>query len=315
MKMLLTGGAGFIGSYVLRAYLQEGYEVIVVDDLSTGRREAVPDGVSLYQNNICDLEALQEVFQRVRPNVVSHHAGLVSVRESAHDPDRYMAVNLQGTQNVLRAAQECGAHTFIFASSGGAVYGEATQQRVSEDHPLNPLSPYGESKALAERLLLAQDGRFKMVILRYGNVYGPGQDPQHDNGVIAIFARALQYGEPITIFGDGRHLRDYVFAEDVARANLSALQLDGGGIFNIATGKGRDLLQLGHQISDALGVEFKANFQAAHPYEVQMNVLEVSRAEYALGWSAAVSFEDGLKRTLTWLQEAIVLQHRTKTND
>ncbi len=311
MKILLTGGAGFIGSYVLRAYLQEGYDVTVVDDLSTGRREAVPDGVPFYRSDVCDLEALQEIFQRVRPNVVNHHAGLVSVRESAHDPDRFMAVNLRGTQNVLHAAQESGVRTFIFTSSGGAVYGEATQQRVSEDHPLKPLSPYGESKALAERLLLAQDGRFKMVILRYGNVYGPGQEPQHDNGVIAIFARALQYGEPITIFGDGRQLRDYVFVEDVARANLSALQLDGGGIFNIATGQGRDLLQVGGQIADALGVEFQASFLNSHPYEVRTNVLDVSRAEHALGWRAAVSFEDGLKRTLTWLQEAAVLQRRS----
>ena len=315
MKILLTGGAGFIGSYVLRAYLQEGYEVTVVDDLTTGRREAVPDGVSFFQNDICDLEALQEIFQRVRPDVVNHHAGLVSVRESAHDPDRYMAVNLRGTQNVLHAAQESGVRTFIFTSSGGAVYGEATQQPVSEDQTLNPLSPYGESKALAERLLQAQDSRFKMVILRYGNVFGPGQDPRHDNGVIAIFTHALQHGTPITIYGDGSQVRDFVFVEDAARANLSALQANHGGIYNIATGQGRELLQVGHQISEALGVDFQASFHSAHPYEVQTNVLEVSRAEHGLGWRAAVSFEEGLKRTHTWLQEAITHQRRNEPND
>jgi UDP-glucose 4-epimerase len=315
MKIALTGGAGFIGAHVAKAYLQAGHEVVVVDDLSRGHAESLPSSVTLHRVDITDAGALKAVFQTERPEVVNHHAALVSVRESARCSERYIQVNLVGTQNVLHAALASGATRFIYASSGGAVYGEAQSLPVAEDHPLNPLSVYGESKVLAEKLIHEQDGRFESVILRYGNVYGPGQDPGGGNGVIAIITLALLAGRTATIFGDGSQRRDYIYIEDVARANLAALEKGVHGCFNIATGQGLDLLQVGHQISDALGVDFQASFQAAHPYEVQMNVLDVSMAERGLGWSADVSFAEGLKRTHTWLQEAIALQRRSKPDD
>jgi UDP-glucose 4-epimerase len=301
MNILLTGGAGFIGSHVLRAYLDEGHDVAVLDDLSVGRREAVPEGVSFFECDICDESALWDVMAFVRPEVVNHHAGLVCVRESAEIPEKYMAVNTQGTENVLRAAQKVDVKTFIFASSGGAVYGEAQHLPVNEDHPLNPISPYGESKALAERILGSQDGQFKVVILRYGNVYGPGQDPGHGSGAISIFARALGGGEPVTIFGNGDQVRDYVYVKDAARANLHALGMDEGDIFNIGTGQGRNLLQIGTHIAAEIGVDFETQHQAVRLYEVRTNILDVSRAASGLDWCAEIPFEEGLIDTLRWL--------------
>ena len=315
MKILLTGGAGFIGAHVAKAYLQAGHEVVVVDDLSRGHIESLPQGVSLHRVDITEAGALEAVFQAERPQIVNHHAALVSVRESARHPQRYFQVNLEGTRNVVRAALAAGAEKIIYASSGGAVYGEAQSLPIAEDHPLNPLSPYGESKKLAEKLIHEQDGRFESVILRYGNVYGPGQDPGGGNGVIAIMTQALLAGRRATIFGDGSQRRDYIYIEDAARANLAALEKGVHGCFNIATGQGLDLLQVGHQISDALGVDFQASFQAAHPYEVQMNVLNVSLAERALRWRAAVSFAEGLTRTHTWLQESMALERWSKPDD
>jgi len=304
MKVVLTGGAGFIGSQVLRAYLRQGHEVIVVDDLSHGRREALPEGVPLYALDICDRQALIDLFRELKPQVVNHHAALVNVRESVGIPERYFAINTEGTQKIMQAVRACGAQKLIFASSGGAIYGEALQLPVPEGHPLKPLSPYAESKALAEQALLGQDGRMPTIILRYGNVYGPGQDPTYGNGAIAIFARAMRQREPIAIFGDGHQIRDYVFVEDAAQANLAALAFEGSGIFNVGTGQGRELLEVADDIARILGLEYEARFLPAHAFEVEKNVLDVSRAERVLGWRASVPFESGLRRTLEWLEQA-----------
>ncbi len=299
MKILLTGGAGFIGARIAQTYLQAGHEVVVVDDLSRGHAGNLPGGITLHRVDITDPEALEAVFQAERPEIVNHHAALVSVRESARCPERYLQVNLVGTQNVLRATLACGARRFIYASTGGAVYGEAQSLPITEDHPLNPLSAYGESKVLAERLIRELDGRFESVILRYGNVYGHGQDPRFGNGAVAIFAEHMLRGQPITLFGSGEQLRDYLFVDDAARANITALEPGVAGTYNIGTGCGLTLLEVLDQLAAALDRKPDIKFQEPHPFEVWRNVLDVSRAEDHLGWRAEVDFETGLQEQVT----------------
>jgi UDP-glucose 4-epimerase len=299
MKILLTGGAGFIGSYVLRAYLNAGHQVVVLDDLSTGRREAVPYTVPFYRADICDRAALAEVMQQLRPDIVNHHAGVASVRSSQRNPERILQVNVQGTANVLRAARSSGVRKFIFASSGGAVYGDAKDLPVAEGAPLAPISAYGESKVQAEQLIMQEDGRFESIILRYGNVYGPGQDPRRDNGVIPIFAHDLLIGKVPKIYGDGNQRRDYVYVSDVAEANLKALICGSFGVFNIGTGLGYRVDEVYQLIGRSLCISAIPDYQPHNPFEVKDVVLNVNRAETVLGWRAKVSFEEGLARTLT----------------
>ena len=299
MKILLTGGAGFIGAHVAKAYLQAGHEVVVVDDLSRGHAGNLPEGVSLHRVDITDAGALDAVFQAERPQIVNHHAALVSVRESARSPERYFRVNLEGTQNMLQAALAAGAKKFIYASSGGAIYGEAQSLPIAEDHPLNPLSPYGESKALAEKLIHEQDGRFESVILRYGNVYGPGQDTRFGNGAVAIFAEHMLSGQTVTLFGSGEQVRDYLFIADAVKANLAAIEPGVTGTYNLGTGCGLTLLQVLDQLAAALGLKPELKFQEPHPFEVWQNVLDASRARDHLGWRAEVDFETGLGEQLS----------------
>ncbi len=303
MKVVLTGGAGFIGAHVARAYLSAGHQVAVIDDLSRGRADRLPEGVSLHRVDIRDREALAAALEFEQPEVVNHHAALVNVRESASRPAWYAEVNLEGTRNVVAAAVACGARKLIFASSGGAVYGEPRAIPIPEDHPLKPLSPYGRSKADAERAVEAGAGDLARVILRYGNVYGPGQEPRFGNGAVAIFADHLLDGGGIDLFGDGRQLRDYVYVDDVARANLLATELAVSGVFNIGSGKGRTLLELIDRLSAVLGREPQLHLQAPHTFEVWHNVLDTQRAEQVLGWQAQVGFDAGLQRTLESLSD------------
>ena len=299
MRIALTGGAGFIGAHVAKAYLQAGHEVVIVDDLSRGHAENLPQGITLHRVDITDAEALEAVFQAERPQIVNHHAALVSVRESARSPERYFQVNIEGTRNVLRAAMAAGAEKIIYASSGGAVYGEAQNLPIAEDHTLNPLSPYGESKLLAERLIREQDGRFESVILRYGNVYGPGQDTRFGNGAVAIFAERMLSGQTITLFGSGEQVRDYIFIEDAVKANLAVLESSEIGTYNLGTGHGLTLLEVLEHITAALDLQPELEFQEPHPFEVWRNVLDASRAETNLGWRAEVDFETGLGLQVT----------------
>jgi UDP-glucose 4-epimerase len=298
MRILLTGGAGFIGSHVLRVYLEAGHEVVVVDDLSGGRRENVPFHVPFYRVDVCDQDALEDLVRKVKPDVINHHAGLVSVRQSQSQKQRYMQVNTKGTANVLGAARSTGVQKFIYASSGGAIYGNDQKLPIQETASLAPISPYGESKVLSESLFMKEDKRMKFVILRYGNVYGPGQDPSRDNGVIAIFAHHLLRGKKARIYGDGSHTRDFIFVHDVAQANLKALEPGMTGVFNIASGDGHRVEEVYDLIRDLVGISLTPKHQKPNPYEVQDVVLDVARAEAVLGWKARVEFEEGLTQTV-----------------
>lgn len=305
MKILITGGAGFIGSTIARACLEANHRVVVVDNLSRGKRENLPVGVPLHVADIRDAQKLQEIFEHEQPEIVSHHAALVSVRESAQVPELYQNVNWLGTANVIRASTPS-VRKMIFASSGGAIYGPAARLPLAEDSPTQPISPYGESKRRAEQLF-SESGLPPTVILRYGNVYGPGQDSLGTNGVIAIFASALQRGSRPVVFGDGRQVRDYVFVEDVARANLLAMGGDVHGIFNIASGEGLALLQIYQMIANEMNRHMEPEFKPSFAFEVQANVLDISRARKILGWEPQVDFERGLKLTLN----AIAAQTQT----
>ncbi|RME05712.1 MAG: NAD-dependent epimerase/dehydratase family protein [Anaerolineae bacterium] len=305
-KILITGGAGFIGSALARACLEAGFKVVVVDDFSRGRVCNLPPGVRIYRLDVRAQDRLVDVFRRERPVVVSHHAALVSVRESVAKPDLYWQINVDGTRNVLQAAQSCGARHFVFASSGGAIYGEAERLPLDEDAPCRPISPYGESKLAAEEVIRSSAFAGIKTILRYGNVYGPGQDPANNNGVIAIFARALQEGRRPVIFGDGSQSRDYVYVSDVVAAHMLAVQQGAAGVFNIASGQARSLREVYNRIAALLGVDIPPRYLPENAFEVRHNGLAIERSRQVLGWTPQVDFSSGLKATLQVLQEETV---------
>lgn len=294
IKILITGGAGFIGSRLAQFYLQAGHAVVVVDNLTRGKRDQLPAGVVLYDVDICDLSGIREVMWRERPDILSHHAALVFVRESQRLPADYSKVNLDGTCNVLKAAREAGVKKFIFASSGGAVYGDPPDRPIGEDTPRLPRSPYGETKMRAEDALLEAGDGLELVILRYGNVYGPGQD----HSVVTSFAAALRYGKQPMIFGDGSQSRDYVYITDVTRSNLLALNPGLTGIFNIGSAEERSVLEVYRSVAANMHNSIPPVHLPDNSFEVRRNVLDIRRASSILGWEPEVSFDEGVRLTV-----------------
>ncbi len=294
IKILITGGAGFIGSRLAQAYIQAGHQVVVIDNLARGQYAHVPMGAAFYNVDICDQLAVHEAIERERPDIVSHHAALVFVRESQCIPADYSKVNLDGTRNVLKAAREAGANKFIFASSGGAVYGNPPGLPIREDAPRLPLSPYGETKMRAEDVLLAAGDGLEVVVLRYGNVYGPGQD----HSVVTRFAAALRDSVPAVIFGDGSQSRDYVYITDVVSANLLALKPGLTGIFNIGSAEERSVLEVYRSVAANMHNGVSPLHLPDNAFEVRRNVLDIRRARSILGWQPEVGFEEGVRLTV-----------------
>ena len=295
MKALVTGGAGFIGSHLVDALLERGDTVAVVDDLSGGRRERVPGGVPLHVADIADIGPVAEAE---RPDVVFHLAAQVDVRKSVADPAFDARVNVAGTAAVLEAARVSGARRVLLASTGGALYGEDVPLPTPEDAPLAPFSPYGASKAAAETYLALYTRLFGLstMALRFGNVYGPRQDPHGEAGVIAIFAGAAVEGRTVTIYGDGTQTRDYVYVGDVVAGFLAAADSDATGAVNIGTGVETAVLDL----VTAIGVP--AEHKPARTGEVARSCLDVERADDVLDWRAQVPLGEGLERTLAALR-------------
>ncbi len=295
MRAVVTGGAGFIGSHVVEALLARGDEVTVVDDLSNGKRENVPDGVELVVADI--REGLGPIVEDARPEVVFHLAAQVDVRVSVERPDHDASVNVLGTVAVLEAARTVDAQV-VFSSTGGAIYGECDRP-ASEAAERRPLAPYGVSKLAGEEYLAAYNRLYETshVSLRYGNVYGPRQDPHGEAGVVAIFLGALARGEAPRIFGDGLQSRDYVYAGDVARASLAAAG-HAGAVFNVGTAKETSVVELYSLCRDVAGSSLEAVEAPARLGELQRSVLDVSLAGRELGWRAEVPLEEGLR--LTW---------------
>jgi len=300
MRALVTGGAGFIGSHLVDALLERGAEVAVVADLSTGLCERVPDAARLHVADIAEPAAIAPIFDGERPEVVFHLASQVDVRISVADPVRDARLNIVGTASVLEAARRTGARRVVLASTGGALYGETDLLPTPETAPLAPFSPYGASKAAAESYcgLYTRLHGLSTVALRFGNVYGPRQDPHGEAGVIAIFAGAVVEGRAVTVFGDGTQTRDYVYVGDVAEGFLAAAGAEHTGAINIGTGVETSLLEL----VEALDVE--PQFAPARAGEVSRSCLDVSRASELLGWDAAVPLEEGLDRTLSAVRAA-----------
>ncbi len=305
MRILVTGGAGFIGSHIVDAFVAAGHQVAVVDNLNTGKLANLNPAATFYQVDIRDAAGLAQVFEQVQPEVISHQAALADVRGSLREPDAYAEVNIIGSIRLLEAARQHGVHKIVYASTGGAVYGEPQYVPVREDHAINPLDPYGASKHTVEHYLFLYRHNYGLdyASLRYPNVYGPRQDPHGEAGVVAIFTGKMLAGEPCTINGDGTQQRDFVFVGDVARANLLAAT-NGSGIYNIGSGVGSDVNAIFDGLKQAAGYTQEALYGPAKLGEVFKIFLDASKARRELGWEATVSVVDGLRRTVEYFQQA-----------
>jgi UDP-glucose 4-epimerase len=297
MRAIVTGGAGFIGSHVVDALLARGDEVHVLDDLSKGTRERVPTAAELH---VADIRQPDEVFDAVQPEAVFHLAAQADVRVSVERPDHDAEVNVLGTLRILEASRRHEAK-MVFSSTGGAIYGECDGP-APETAPRLPLAPYGTSKLCGEEYLATWNRLYETshVSLRFGNVYGPRQEPHGEAGVVAIFVGLLLGGGTPKIFGDGRQTRDYVYVEDVARAMLLAADRANGGVFNIGTGQETSVVELYDAIQEASGVRRPAELAPARLGELQRSVLDPSLAARGLGWTADRTLPNGLAATWTW---------------
>jgi UDP-glucose 4-epimerase len=296
VRAIVTGGAGFIGSHVVDALLARGDEVAVLDDLSSGRRENVAQGAELLVGDIRDPQVLRELFAEWRPETCFHLAAQADVRVSVERPDFDGEVNVLGTIRLLEAAREEGTR-IVFASTGGAIYGEC-RRPARETAPRTPLAPYGTSKLAGEEYLKTYNRLYgtEHTALRYGNVYGPRQDPHGEAGVVAIFLGRLARGEAPHIYGDGRQQRDYVFALDVARATLAAAGRP-SGVFNVGTGAATSVLDLLQACLRVTGVDVEPVFDPPRLGELRRSVLDARLAESELGFRTEVVLDDGLART------------------
>jgi len=310
-RVLVTGGAGFIGSHVAEAYLAAGWDVTVLDDLSRGHEENIPQCAKLVRADIRSAEARRTLAEG-RFDVLNHHAAQIDVRVSVDQPALDADINLVGFVNLLEGASKGGVKRVVFASSGGVVYGETMVFPTPENDGKRPVSPYGVSKLAGEHYLRALGllGGFEGVAMRYSNVFGPRQDPKSEAGVVSIFVSRVLAGRPVTVFGDGTQTRDYVFVRDVARANVLAGTAPverGEGIddtaFNIATGRERTVLDVANAVMQAIGRPVPIEFAPPRPGELLRSVLDPSKAQRRLGWRPEHRFEDGLTELVAWFRQ------------
>ncbi|TDI76959.1 MAG: NAD-dependent epimerase/dehydratase family protein [Bacteroidetes bacterium] len=303
-RILVTGGAGFIGSHVADALLKSGHEVHVVDDLSGGTTDNLSDGVVFHQFDIRSDQAA-ELFERYEYDTMMHLAAQMDVRKSVADPSFDADINIRGTLNLLEAGRKSGLKKVVFSSTGGAIYGEPDYTPQDENHTLQPLSPYGITKLATEKYLEYYRHQYGLnyVALRYGNVYGPRQNPHGEAGVVAIFSLRMLAGEPVFINGDGLQTRDYVFVGDVVTANLAALGYDASGIFNVGTGIETDVVQLFRIIRENTAASVDEVHADGQPGEQRRSVLSADLAARELGWEPEISIKNGLRKTVDWFVE------------
>ena len=302
MHTIVTGGAGFIGSHVVELLLARGHKVWVLDNLSRGRWENVPEQATLSVGDIRDTDGMAALFDEVKPQACFHLAAQIDVRVSIAEPLVDAETNVLGTISVLEAARRCDAQV-IFASTGGAIYGECADGPAAETHDRQPLAPYGASKLAAEEYLATWKRLYgtRHVALRLANVYGPRQDPHGEAGVVSIFLSHLLEGAPASIFGDGSQTRDYVYAGDVARALLAATERS-GGVYNIGTGVETSVVELHDRCQQASGITIAPEYAPARLGELQRSVLDCSLAASELGWRPELALTDGLRATWEWLR-------------
>lgn len=310
MRILVTGGAGFIGSNVADALLAKGHQVHVMDDLSTGFAKNVPADAVFHELDIRS-QGAAEVIEQGEYDILCHHAAQMDVRRSVREPRFDADVNISGTLNLLEACVKGGVKRVVYASTGGAVYGEPKSIPVTEDHPVNPICHYGISKHTVEHYLFLYRHLYGLdyVVLRYPNVYGPRQNPYGEAGVTAIFTVKYLMEKAPVINGDGMQLRDYVHVADIAEANAAAMDLTNerasGGIFNIGWGAGRSVLELDSIIRGFVGTSLEPSFGPALPEEILKIALDPSRAWKTLGWKATIPFEEGLRDLVDYHRDRI----------
>jgi len=306
MKIIVTGGAGFIGSHVVDGYVKAGHKVVVIDNLATGSLKNLNTKAKFYKSDIKKLDLIDKIFRKERPEVVNHHAAIAEVIESVKNPVPTFQTNVSGTVNILLAFGKygCGRNRkFLFSSSGGAIYGEPQKIPVSETAPAAPLSPYGLSKLLGEEIIkfYARTYGFKYLILRYSNIYGPRQNPGGEAGVVAIFGGLIKDGHRPTIFGDGTKARDYVYVGDIVRANVAGLRMGENEILNLGWGRMITDQQIFNAISKNLEFKKKPIYAPFRKGEVYRIAINAGRAKKILGWKPKISLKEGVKRTIVSL--------------
>lgn len=302
MKFIVTGGAGFIASHIVDALIDEGHEVAVVDNLSTGFRRNLNPQAKFYEADIRDREEMNRIFSIEKPHIVDHHAAQMDVRKSIEDPVYDAQCNILGSLNLIMASNANGVKKFIYISTGGAVHGEPQYLPVKEDHPINPECPYGITKHTIEHYLYLYNLLYglKYTVLRYPNVFGPRQNPKGEAGVNAIFINAMLENRTPTIFGDGEQLRDYVYVKDVVRANLLSIEWGDGCIVNLGTATGTSVNTIYRELQDIIGYKPDPIYAPERPGEINRIYLDPTQAKKILGWEAKISFREGLERTVEW---------------
>ena len=304
MKILVTGGAGFIASQIADAFINEGHEVFILDDLSTGFEKNINPKTKFIKANICD-KSLSQLFEKEKFDVVNHHAAQMDVRKSVADPAFDANTNIIGTINLLQNSIKTSVKKFMFASTGGAVYGEQSYFPADEKHPTSPLSPYGISKLAVEKYLFFYNAQYKLnyTILRYANIYGPRQNPFGEAGVVAIFSSKLLKGEQTIINGTGKQTRDYVFVGDVVKANLLALKDDKSDIYNVGTAKETDVNELFSVLNKITGKGMPEKHGPAAPGEQMRSVITSEKLFNKFNWRPDTSLQEGLRRTVEYFKD------------
>ena len=305
MKILVTGGAGFIASHIADAFIEEGHTVFVLDNLSSGFEKNVNPKAEFIRKDIRD-NSLSELFEKEKFDVVNHHAAQMDVRRSVADPAFDADTNIIGTINLLQNAVKNNVKKFMFASTGGAIYGEQEYFPADEKHPTSPLSPYGISKLAVEKYLFFYNVQYKLnySILRYANIYGPRQNPHGEAGVVAIFSRKLINGEQPVINGDGKQTRDYTYVKDVVKANLLTLNETVSDIYNVGTGRETDVNELYNMINDFSGKGREEKHGPAMPGEQLRSVITSQKLKDKFGWSPSTTIKEGLKNTVEFFKES-----------
>ena len=306
MKIVVTGGAGFIGSHIVDAFIEKGHEVHIIDDFSTGRKENVNPKATVHKLDIADPKAAA-LIGKLKPDALYHQAAQMDLRLSVEDPLLDARINIIGFLNLLEACKNSGVKKVLFASSGGAVYGEQETFPAAEDHGTRPASPYGVSKRAGELYLSYYYQAFGLpyTALRYANVYGPRQSTRGEAGVVAIFLSLLLQGKTPVINGDGRQTRDYVYVDDVVAANIAALDAQFVGELNIGTGLETDVVEIFRQLREASGSKIEAQHGPAKPGEQRRSCIDARRAAEALGWRPKMALSEGLRRTAQWYRDSL----------